>query len=287
MISTIISGGLGNQMFMYAMARAMALRNGTTAVFNLKYGFDRDYTYHRKLELQNFNVKLNVSRRLTFDYPNSRFLLNVSRRAGFNILAPRYKYVKESLPLHFEEDLICMKDKNLFLEGYWQSERYFSDFRDIIRDEFSIIMPIDIDVENELNRIRSIGKDTVFIGVRRYQECSSLPKGVLLDESYYNRAIEIMESKLSNPMFVVFTQDPQWAKAHLKSKSIIMYADSKEGTNSSVKDMYLMTHCRHAIISNSSFYWWGAWLSTEKDGIVIAPNNFLNRDSVCEKWLKI
>lgn len=288
MIASIIQGGLGNQMFIYAMARAMALRNHTSAVFNLKYGFANDFQFHRKLELCGLNVKLQEKPVLTFDYKLSRASLFVSRKAGFNIFMPQYKYIKEKKPMRFEPEVKSFKGSEVFLEGYWQSEKYFDDFDSIIRDDFKITMPIPDNVEEELRQWNPEEGNLVFIGVRRYQECKSLADGVLLNEDYYNRAIEIIESKVSSPKFVVFSQQQEWAKSHLKAKSPIYYALPKEGNDSSVHDLYLMTHCHHAIISNSSFYWWGAWLSeAHKRGIVIAPNNFLNKDSVCDKWLKI
>lgn len=288
MIATILQGGLGNQMFMYAMVRAMALRNGTSAVFNIKDGFAHDYAYHRKLELLNFNIHLERKSRITFEYPFSRYSLYASKNLGFNIFAPSYKFIKEKSPLRFEKELIECKERNLFLEGYWQSEKYFEDFRDVIRDDFIISMPIDDCLKEELRQLKAYNRNLVFIGVRRYQECHSLAEGILLDESYYNKAIELVESKVSSPVFVVFTQQQEWARNHLRSKNNIVFVAPKEGDNSSVKDMYLMTNCNHAIISNSSFYWWGAWLSkANENGIVVAPNNFLNKDSVCDKWLRL
>lgn len=288
MIATIIRGGLGNQMFMYAMTRAMALRNKTSAVYNLKDGFERDFAYRRKLELLNFNVHLERKPRVTFDYPFSRYSLYVSKRMGFNVFSPNYRYVKEKTPFRFEPELKECKESNLFLDGYWQSEKYFDDYCDVIRDDFKITMPIAEEVKTELCQWNLGEGNLVFIGVRRYQECKTLSDGVLLDEDYYNNAIKIMESKVSSPRFIVFSQQQEWAKTHLKAKSPIYYASPKEGDNSSVNDLFLMKQCHHAIISNSSFYWWGAWLSkAHEEGIVIAPNNFLNKNSVCDKWLKL
>lgn len=288
MISAFLRGGLGNQMFIYAMARAMALRNNTQAVFNLSYGFKHDYQFKRKLELTCLNVQLQEKAALTFDYPFGKFAHFASRKFGRNVLAPQYQFVCEEVPFHFQEEMILPHWRNVFLEGYWQSEKYFSDYAELIRKEFEITLPMDDVIENELQEIRSGDYNLVLLGIRRYQECATLKDGVVLDEDYYNRAIQLMESKVSSPKFVVFTQQQEWAKGHIKTKSPIHFVHPKDGAFNSVKDLYLMTHCRHAIISNSSFYWWGAWLSKyHNDGIVIAPQNFLNKDSVCEKWIKI
>lgn len=287
MISTLIRGGLGNQMFIYAMARALALRNNTKAVFNLRYGFEKDFLFHRKLELQCFNVKLKESALHTFDYCMARYFMAVSKTCGRNVLCFQDKLYFEEEPYRFQEEFVKKEVKNAFLEGYWQSEKYFTDFADVIRNDFQITIPIDKDVEAELNEILAGEYTPVMIGIRRYQECTSVKEGVVLEEDYYNRAIRHIESKVANPKFIVFTQQPEWAKKHIKTNSLVYYVKPKDGEFNSVQDLYLMTHCQHAIISNSSFYWWGAWLSENRNNIVIAPKNFLNKDSVCERWIQL
>ena len=288
MIATTIWGGLGNQMFVYAMARAMALRNKTNMTFNLNYGFDTDYQFHRKLELGNLNVKWGIDNKIaTFDYGIGRYIRYASRMIGRNVLAPSYKFYQEKEPGHFQKELVCERHKNVYLEGYWQSEKYFYDFKDEIRKDFEIITPVRETVKEELSDMLRETENLVFIGIRRYQECKTTRPGMVLEEDYYNKAIEIMESKLTNPKFVVFTQQPEWAKAHIVANSPVIYAKPKEGELSTIEDLFLMRHCRHAIISNSSFYWWGAWLTEYNDGIVICPQNFLNRDTPLDEWLKL
>ena len=290
MISATLWGGLGNQMFVYAMVRAMALRNNTDMAFNLHYGFDTDYKFHRKLELDNMNVQWGKKNNIvTFDYPINigRYTRSVSRRIGRNVLAPWYKFCEEKRPFRFQQELVHEPYKDIYLEGYWQSEKYFLDFKDEIRKDFEIITPIRNAVKEELVDMRRGTENLVFIGIRRYQEWRTVWRGMVLGEDYYNKAIEIMESKLANPKFVVFTQQPEWAKTHIVTKSPIIYASPKDGNKASIEDMFLMRHCRHAIISNSTFYWWGAWLSEYNDGIVICPRNFPNRDTPSDRWLKL
>lgn len=288
MIATTLLGGLGNQMFIYAATRAMALRNKTEMTFNLHYGFDVDYQYQRKLELGNLNVDWGVTNRIaTYDYGLSRFMRYLSRKIGRNVLNPKYKFIVEKRPTYFQKDLFESQSKNVYLEGYWQSEKYFADFKEQIRNDFQIIKEMPEVVEEELRQMRQDTDNLVFIGVRRYQECSTTAPGMVLEEDYYNKAIQLMESKLSKPKFVVFTQQHEWAKDHIIAKSPIIYAMPKNGESSTIEDLYLMRHCKHAIISNSSYYWWGAWLSNYRSGIVICPNNFFNRDMALDKWIKL
>lgn len=289
MIASAISGGLGNQMFMYAMARAMALRNEASLAFNIHLGFDSDFLYHRKLEINNLNVQLPQNPIQTFDYKGSKYVRAFSRTIGRNLIYPCSKFIKEKKPSHFQKELLLEKSKNLYLEGYWQSENYFKDYEDIIRNDFQIKKRLSDNIHKEYNTWRSDDSTLIFVGVRRYQECKSTKTGMVLQEDYYNKAIEIIESKISNPKFIIFTQDQKWAESHLKSKSPMVFSLPKEGELSSIEDMFLMTHCDHAIISNSSYYWWGAWLqhSHPNNHIVVASNNFVNKDFVCKSWIQI
>lgn len=287
MIATTLRGGLGNQMFIYAAARAMALRNGTDMTFNLHYGFDIDYQFHRKLELSNLNVDFGKNNKIaTFDYKQPRSIRYISRKLGRNVLAPQYKFIIEKEPPFFQKEIFHLQSKNVYLEGYWQSEKYFADFKEQIRKDFTIITEMPDAIEDELSLMWQGTENLVFIGIRRYQDCATTTPGMVLEEEYYNKAIQLMESKLTNPKFVVFTQQPEWAKTHIVAHSPIMYATPKESELSTIEDMYLMRHCRHAIISNSSFYWWGAWLSEYNDGVVVCPTNFNNRDMALDSWIK-
>lgn len=289
MITTTLSGGLGNQMFMYAMVKAMAMRNKASFAFNLNLGFEKDYLFKRKLELDNFNTQLPKGNFQTFDYKGSRIVRVFSRHFGRNILYPVSKFIVEETPLHFQKELLLENSKNIYLEGYWQCEDYFKDYEQVIRNDFELKTQLPERVYKEFSSIKDDSRILVFVGIRRYQECNEITPGLLLDEVYYNKAIEIMESKIPNIKFVVFTQEQEWAKAHIKSKSPLVFATFKEGELSAVADMYLMTQCDHAIISNSTFYWWGAWLqnTNPNEHIVISPNNFINRDSTCKSWLMI
>lgn len=290
MIASIISGGLGNQMFMYAMVRSMALRNHTTMAFDIESGFTRDFLYQRSLELRNFNLELPTARLETFNYGNiGRIIRSLSRYCGHNILLPHYRMIKEDMNyFHYQKEIKELQISNAFLEGYWQAPQYFEDYKDIIRNDFQIITPMSDKIKDELKSMKQNSSPLVFIGVRRYQECKNVRPGMVLSEDYYNKAIQLIESKITNPQFVVFTQDYEWAKKNIKTQSPILYASPKNGQLSSIEDLYLMIHCNHAIISNSTFYWWGAWLQKETTNhIVIAPDNFVNKDSICKEWIKL
>lgn len=287
MIATTLHGGLGNQMFIYAMVRALALRNKTDMAFNTWLGFTTDYKFRRTLELTHLNVTLPEAGAATFDVPLGRLWRKLSQKVGRNVLLPKYRMVRDCAENRHME-LVSQPADNVYLEGYWQSERYFKDFEKEIRDEFRIKTPMPQRTLDELKEIEALGENTVLIGVRRYQECGATQMMDVLPKEYYDKCIDIMRQRVKDPVFVVFCQDYEWAKKNIRIDGApVHYVRPKDGQLATIEDMWLMNRLRHFIISNSSFYWWGAWLATGDDKIVLAPTNFSHPYAVPDKWEKV
>lgn len=286
MIATTLFGGLGNQMFIYATTRATALRNHTSMAFNLSQGFDMDTEYGRTLELNHFNLQLPTARLATFDYRLGRLMKRASYEAERNLLMPWQRYIQEVFADYpFIEILRNGSFTSAYIEGYWQNPRYFDDFSDVIRNDFTIKTPIPADTEQELQHLLSQQRPLVFVGVRRYQEVKTKCRLKVCGAGYYAKAMRHVSERIKNPLFVVFSQQPEWAKANLPSDLDTYYIKEKHGPLATISDLYLMRSCHHAIISNSSYYWWGAWLQETAEGhIVIAPDNFINPASPCKEW---
>lgn len=293
MITTTLFGGLGNQMFIYAMVRALSCRNHVPMAFNLKRGFQYDFQFHRNLELNNFNVSLPTSTLSTFDCAGGRCIKKASSIIKRNVLLPQYKYIEEeksihgAKPYHFQEEFISKSLKNVYLDGYWQSPKYFEDCADVIREDFKITANIPNETIEELNFLKSQNRPLVMVGVRRYQEVkhTSFLTEHVCDVQYYKQAMKLITEKISNPLFVIFSQDRKWVVDNIAEGYDVYQVKEKTGELSAVSDMYLMKQCDAAIISNSTFYWWGAWLSNSKT--VISNNNFINKDCNCKEWIVI
>lgn len=288
MISTTLFGGLGNQMFIYATVRAMALRNNVSMSFNLKTGFERDFLYHRNLELDKFSLPLPKGKREVFAFPLGYIFEKVSMKVGTHLLAPRYKIVKEDFnDYHFQRELKEEPQKNVYLIGYWQTSQYFNDYADVIRKDFTIAVDLPKQVKEELEYLQGMQRPLVMVGIRRYQE--AVGKNCRLkicNANYYNKAMGMMCEKLDNPLFVIFGEQKEWGEANLDAKYDKYFVEKKTGCLNAISDLYLMMHCHHAIISNSTYYWWGAWLqvASQDDHMVIAPDNFINPESPCKEW---
>lgn len=287
MINTTLYGGLGNQMFIYAAARAAALRNNTGFAFNLRQGFVDDKLFHRELELHHFELDLPKSNVSTFDFPLGKYVRFLSRIVGFNIFCPHIQFIVES---KMPKSWIC-NIKDAYLEGYWAGEKHFADFGEVIRKDFTIRQKyITESLKLELQRVTEEGGTPVFIGVRRYQECASttaIPNGGLgEDVQYYRNAMEYIAERVEKPVFWVFSQVQQWFRENVDDGSYhVMYAEPKQGADSAIEDFYLMTQCKHAIISFSTYYWWAAWLIDNKDKIVVCPPTYEHRNSLCKDWV--
>ena len=292
MIAVQLKGGLGNQMFQYAAARRLAYHNNTRLGIDLTwFDLSKFVDAPREYELGCFNIVEN------FVLPNKDFVLaddSTSVKTKIYTLTkgrfkPRLKPFIENSGL-FDKAVMSLPD-NTFLDGFWQSEKYFSDARNILLKEFSFKKAAGGKNRAALDKIK--GCNSVSLHVRRGDYVSnkqtSAKHGVMgLD--YYKRAVELINKRVRDPAFFVFSDDPAWCKANLKLLAGATYIDfNKAGSD----DLRLMMNCRHNIIANSSFSWWGAWLNQNDDKIVIGPKKWFNdssintRDVLPSSWLKI
>lgn len=183
--------------------------------------------------------------------------------------------------------------EDVYLAGYWQSESYFSAIGDVIRREFTVKYEPD-STSNETEE--RIGKtQSVSIHVRRRDfvensETKRLHGTCSLD--YYSECVTLIGSKVADPHFFVFSDDPDWVTKNLRLKYPCRYVTHNDASRN-YEDLRLMSCCKHNIICNSSFSWWGAWLNRNPDKIVLAPRrwfgelNFDTRDLLPASWIKV
>jgi hypothetical protein len=289
MIITRLIGGLGNQMFQYAAARRFAHHHNTDLFLDVT-GF-ASYAL-RKYELDIFRIHAKIaSPDLLKHVPFSR--KDVIRLRIWKLFSsePIIQYVKEK-SFDFYEEKLTLPD-NVYLDGYWQSEKYFTEIADILRKEFSFVTPpsaINQDLLEEMGRCNSVS-----MHVRRGDYVSnSVAKEILgvLGIDYYIGALNLLEEKVKDPKIFVFSDDIPWAKANLKTNLPLHFIDYNS-VEKDYEDLRLMSNCQHHIIANSSFSWWGAWLGSNSEKIIIAPKKWFNqsnmdtRDLIPDSWIKI
>lgn len=290
MIIIKMIGGLGNQLFQYALGRAIAHKKNVPLKMDIT-PFET-YTLH-KYALGNFNIIEN------FATEEEISQLKYPSGIGFwssklnQVLMPYYfqSYVKE-LDFNFEPNIIKVPS-DVYLDGYWQSEKYFADIEDIIRNEFVVTSPQEGSNRELANQIKSC--ESVSLHIRRGDYVSNPHTNKThgtCDMDYYLRCIECLTKTVKNPHFFVFSDDIEWARLNLKLPYSITFIDNN-GPEKNYEDLRLMSICKHNIIANSSFSWWGAWLNANPDKIVLAPKRWFNtnerntKDLIPEEWYTV
>lgn len=186
----------------------------------------------------------------------------------------------------FYPDVLNNKTGITILNGYWQSEKYFKFIENMIREDFSIIQAMPdyiLDLSEKLQRANS-----VCIGIRQYSDSTASAGHYKLDSDYYKKAIDCISEKVTNPEFYVFTLEKEWVLSNIKTCYPLTVVEPSSTNETAYIDLYLMTQCKHFIIANSTYHWWGAWLSKNKEKIVIAPSRgWGNECAIPDNWIKI
>lgn len=275
MIITRISGGLGNQMFQYAIAKSMAKKNND--IFKLDISFYPKQIL-RKYELNYFNIEENIASKEECENlrGSEEFIYKVKNKLGLDINRPKPYTFENNITL-FDKELYD-KNGDIYLDGFWQNENYFKSIREVIINDFTPKNRISNEANKHLHDITSVNSVSLHIRRGDYvaDEHTSSVHGICgLD--YYNNAIEYISDKIENPAFYIFSDDIAWCKENfdfIKNKIFI------DDTKSAIDDLELMKNCKHNIIANSTFSWWGAWMNTNDKKIVIAPKVWF----IDEKW---
>jgi len=264
-----IKGGIGNQLFCYAAARRLSLINKAELIIDDVSGFIRDYQYRRHYMLDHFNIsarKATPAERLEpFERYRRGVLKWISRRRPFC----EREYVEQE-GWDFDPRLLTLRVKGTrYLDGYWQGEGYFKDIESVIREDLRMREPT-----NENNR--RVGDEiskcmAVSVHVRWFDlPATTETHNVSVD--YYKRAIALMSERLIAPHYIVFSDRPELARTRLGlSDDEATYVNHNTREEDAWSDLWLMNQCKHFIIANSTFSWWGAWLNQNPGKIVIAP----------------
>jgi hypothetical protein len=265
-----IRGGLGNQLFCYAAARRLALVNGAELAIDDVSGFVRDDLYRRTYLLDGFQIpcrKATPAERLEpFERVRRAVAKWVNRRRPFF-----KRWYLEQEGIDFDPRLLDYRvSGTVYLDGLWQSEGYFKDAEAVVRKDLEIIPPEDQAVHRLAARIREA--ESVAIHVRWFDPPGRGPSAYNLPVRYYQRAVAEIERRVQKPLCVLFSDDPEAARSMLAlpPERTLVVGEILKTTNP-VADLWLMTQCKHFIIANSTFSWWGAWLGGNENKIVIAP----------------
>jgi len=277
MVYVKLLGGLGNQMFQYAVGRHLSIKNSDSLMLDLTDLLKRediDYT-PREFELDIFDVKYTgkilASERRTF---KERFALKyLTRRV-------------DEIDYIFDPEVLGLKG-NLYLNGFWQNEKYFNGIEDIIRQDFTLkakVLPLN---DLTVKKISSI--NSVSVHFRRGDYLSNpTAKNIhgVVEVGYYKKALTKISELVESPHFFIFSDDIDWVRENFVFEQEHTFISHDA---CAAYDMHLMSLCKHNITANSSFSWWGAWLNRNPDKIVISPQQWINAiqtEIVPEHWMK-
>jgi len=289
-----LQGGLSNQMFQYAAARRLAHVHGTDVRIDTSwYRNIPDTATPREYELGYFNISgTEATHSETIGMTGIRNAALKDRPVAlWRKLFPRYRFTPER-HFHFDESVLRLPDQAC-LFGYWVSEKYFKDIEGIIRTEFTVKNAPEGRNRELIERMQS--GNSVSLHVRRGDyvrdpNVNRIHGACGID--YYSAAIALIGERVDSPQYFVFSDDIEWVRENLPVPEPVEFVNHNRGTKS-YEDLRLMSNCRHNIIANSSFSWWGAWLNPNPDKVVIAPERWFNdaphdtKDVVPESWEKL
>lgn len=293
-VVTSLMGGLGNQMFQYAAGRALALRCGTGLKLDLS-GFE--IAGSRPFELDKLPIRAVPAAKTELAALGAlgAARANRLRRAiGRLVSLPRApnSHIYRERHFHFDPSVFDLRPP-ILLQGYWQSEKYFFDNADTIRRELT--PTVELDAKNAAMAERIDSANAVSVHVRRgdYADNPATNRyhGTCTVD-YYQRALAYVSERIQSPHAFVFSDDHDWACRNLRFAVPTTFIDVNTAAEG-YRDMQLMIRCRHHIIANSSFSWWGAWLSPLAKKIVVAPQRWFNasrndtRDLIPDGWVRL
>ena len=290
MVITKLQGGLGNQMFQYATGFALSLRR-RTGLFVDVAAFEDDSL--RDYALDQFGISTGIATARDVDRLLRR--ANIERRSRIQRLMQSVGLMSAARFIRRYEPYFCAEvlsaPKHCYLEGYWQNERYFSDCRGIIREVFSRPTGFSSESQSLLDQVRSTLSASVHI---RRGDYANNPKTRafhgLCSAEYYQRASEMLRERVGKCHFFVFSDEPEWAQQHFRVSCPTTVVTRRALADA--EDMYLMSQCQHHVIANSTFSWWGAWLSTHDSKCVIAPKKWFSSQNedpglIPNGWIRV
>jgi hypothetical protein len=274
MIIVKIMGGLGNQFFQYATARNLSLKHATGLKFDTSFYADVRYKGIYRLHLYSVIGEEADSDEITK-------LKNVTPRNSLDKILRRLKLsnqFKKETHIIEDPDVISQElykcSEDLYLEGWWQNEKYFDGIKNILQKELRLKVGLSEANKILLEEIKNT--ESVSVHVRRGEFVNNSFFGVLPIE-YYKEAFHQINKMLNNPVFYIFSDDIKWAKENFTFNLQLRFMENNSEkasihhTHNDFEDMCLMINCKHHIIANSTFSWWPAWLCSNPDKKVIAP----------------
>lgn len=276
MIIIKISGGIGNQFFQYAFAKALEFRRGIEVKIDRShFDMQNKNITKRIFLLDNFKLSLKIAKREDFKkigvpFPPENGFWGKIKKAIFKVeeyfRPDGNKKIIEDTTFGFDDSIFKIRD-NSYVSGIWPSPRYFKSIEDIVFKDIMLKNHLSKNAEFFLGKIQEY--NSVSIHIRRGDYLKYPNKFGLCSLEYYEKAVEKIKQSVISPVFFVFSDDINYAKENLKIGHNVFYVSGLDVED--YEELVLMSKCKHNIMANSTFSWWGAWLNKNRNKIVIAP----------------
>jgi len=296
MIVVRLAGGMGNQMFQYAVGRALSVKHGVPLKLDTTFldhrikmpHFLRPNFSFRSFDLDVFNIQAEIAKPSEISFWNRPILWGRSMLVIDAVLRKLAFLPGWEKKFYFDERILQL-GSNAYLEGFWQSEKYFLNIADTIRKDFTLNYELSEPFKKLAEEIENT--NSLCVHLRRMHGGGSFHEKY--DMSYYNRGIEHIKKAGTIDKIFVFSDDIDWCRQNINFGMPTFFIGREYAGKKGEGDMFLMSKCKYFIIPNSTFSWWGAWLAKNPDKIVVAPKNLFtnkkidNKDLIPDDWLRM
>jgi hypothetical protein len=293
MIITRLQGGMGNQMFQYALGRSLAIQNNVPLGLDTTFLLDRtpipNFTF-RDYSLEYFNIEASVAQRDQIPFLYRKYPVGVFMRYIDYIRRKLLPTIgKEKKNYHFDPNILNL-GPNVYLEGWWQSYKYFEKYKDVIKKDFNLKNPPASNIQKLADEIAKV--NSLCMHIRRGDYVGNKNHEVVNTE-YYKKSLEYIKNNTKIDHIYIFSDDIKWCKENIKFEFPTTFVGDEYAGYKDEGHMYLMNKCHNFIIANSSFSWWGAWLAEYHNKIIVAPKYWLpnknidTQDLVPDNWIRL
>ncbi len=282
MIVVKIRGGIGNQLFQYAIGRVLSIHLNKKLFFDINYYSNQKKSDTRRFfMLDNFNINYDY-----YDYILPDSVFNLAKKLKIDTFRTlNFIHYIESETINFNELLNSSTNQNIYLYGYWQSYLYFKDYLNFIFEELTPKSSLNCSSQNLINKIIE-SENSTSIHIRRGDYINNINASQIngiIPLSYYYSALKIIQEKYNSIEIFVFSDDFDWVKNNFKHSDNVTFVNCNISEVDSWQDIVIMSHCKHHILANSTFSWWGSLISCkyfDGDRICIAPKRWFINESL-------